>query len=165
MAQELRSLAQPNARFAGDDGAPDPLVRAAIARSGGEALGYLRAVVALCSSRLLMPVVASGDESDHPDPDRHAEMAAVTITEGADTYLLAFTGYDSLRAWRADARPVPCLLDELSATVGPAGAQRLLIDAAGPTPFVVGEDVIAMLAQGHSLVEFADGSFGWASAG
>lgn len=164
MAQELRSLAQPNSRFAGDDGAPDPIVRAAIARSDGDTLAYLRAVVALCSSRLLLPVVASGDETDHPDPDRHAELAAVTLNDGDQTYLVAFTGYDSLRAWRADARPVPCLLDELSATVEPAGAHRLLIDPAGPIPFVVGEDVVAMLADGHSLVEFDDGRFAWARA-
>jgi len=29
---------------------------------------------------------------------------------------------------------------------------------------VVGEDVVAMLADGHSLVEFDDGRFAWARA-
>lgn len=161
MPQELRRLAQPNARFAGDDGSPDAIVRDALARAGSDAVSYLRAVVALCGSRLLLPVVAGGDETDHPDPDRHAEMAAVTLTDESATHLVAFTGYDSLRAWRPDARPVPCLLDELSATVGPAGALRLLIDPAGPVPFVIGEDVIERLAGGHSLVEFDGGEFGW----
>ena len=32
---EPRTLAQPSARFAGDDGAPDPLVRRAIAQAVG----------------------------------------------------------------------------------------------------------------------------------
>ena len=104
---ELRSLAQPNSRFAGDDGSPDPLVRAAIAKANSHT-GYIRALVALCTARLLLPIVASGDEGgDAPDPDRHAEMAAVTLKDDTGSYLLAFTGYDSLRAWQADARPVP----------------------------------------------------------
>ena len=81
---ELRSLAQPSARFAGDDGAPDPITRAAISNARDHK-GYIRAIVALCTSRLLLPIVAAGDETDHPDPDRHAEMAAVTLTEGDDT--------------------------------------------------------------------------------
>ena len=54
---ELRSLAQPNSRFAGDDGSPDPLVRAAIAKANSHT-GYIRALVALCTARLLLPIVA-----------------------------------------------------------------------------------------------------------
>lgn len=160
---ELRSLAQPSARFAGDDGAPDPLTRQAIARAADQT-GYARAIIALCSSRLLLPIVASGDETDRPDPTRHAEMAAVTLSDEGTNYLLAFTGYDSLKAWQADARPVPCHLDELCATVEPAGASKLLLDVAGPDPFVIEGELLVMLAQGHSLVEFDDGTFAWVTA-
>lgn len=160
---DLRSLAQPSARFMGDDGAPDPAVRHAIA-GAAEQQGYARALVALCVSRLLLPVVATGDETGHQDPDRRAEMAAVTLSDESGTYLLAFTGYDSLRAWQADARPVPCLLDELCATVGPAGATQLLLDVAGPVPFVVGEDAVALMADGNALTELEDGSFAWVRA-
>jgi len=160
---EPRSLAQPSARFVGDDGAPDPAVRNAIAVAA-EPQGYARALAALCASRLLLPVVATGDDTGHPDPDRHAEMAAVTLSDASGTYLLAFTGYDSLRAWQADARPVPCLLDELCATVGPAGATHLLLDVAGPVPFVVGEDAVAFMAEGNALTELEDGSFAWVRA-
>ncbi|NHB85822.1 SseB family protein [Tessaracoccus sp. HDW20] len=99
---------------------------------------YIRAIVALCTSRLLMPIVATGDESmDGPDPDRHAEMAAVTLKDDTGNYLLAFTGADSMRQWSPEARPVLCLLDELCATVAAAGADQLLIDVAGPVPFVI----------------------------
>lgn len=158
---ELRSLAQPNSRFAGDDGAPDPLTRAAIAKADTQA-GYIRALVALCTARLLLPIVASGDEGgDAPDPDRHAEMAAVTLSDDTGSYLLAFTGYDSLRAWQADARPVPCLLDELCATVAPAGAEKLLIDPAGPVPFVIAGDALGQFAAGFRLVEFEGQEFAW----
>ncbi len=158
-----RTLAQPNARFAGDDGAPDPLVRVALA-SVTDQVAYARAVVALCASRLLMPIVASGDETDHPDPDRHAEMAAVTLSDGEATHLLAFTGLDSLRRWRVDARPVPCLMDELCATVAPAGASRLLVDVAGPAPLVVEGQMLEQIADGQRLVEFEDGGFAWVRA-
>lgn len=158
---ELSSLAQPNARFAGDDGAPDPLTRSAMERARDQK-GYIRALVALCTSRLLLPIVASGDESgDQPDPDRHAEMSAVTLKDETGSYLLAFTGYDSLKAWQADARPVPCLLDELCATVEPAGAEQLLIDVAGPVPFVIAGEALQKFADGFAVVEFEGEEFAW----
>lgn len=155
-----RHLAQPNNRFLGDDGSPDPLVRAAIT-AVTDHVSYSRAVAALCASRLLMPIVASGDETGHHDPDRRADMAAVTLTEAGVTYLLAFTGMDAMRDWQADARPVPCHLDELAASVEPAGATELLLDLAGPTPFVLGGDMVALIADGNALVEFEDGDFAW----
>lgn len=158
---ELRSLAQPNSRFAGDDGAPDPVTRAAIARVADHK-SYIRAIVALCTSRLLMPIVASGDESmEGPDPDRQAEMAAVTLKDESGSYLLAFTGLDSMRAWNPDARPVPCLLDELCATVRQAGAEQLLIDLAGPVQFVIAGEALDLLADGNALVEFEGEDFAW----
>ncbi len=158
---DLRTLAQPNSRFAGDHGEADPVARAAIANAVDQP-GYIRAIVALCTSRLLLPIVASGDESsDAPDPDRHAEMAAVTLTDESGTYLVAFTGIDSLRAWQPDARPVPCVLDELCATVDAAGATRLLLDPAGPVPFVIDGDPLARLADGNALIELDAGEFAW----
>lgn len=158
---DLRCLAQPNSRFAGDHGDPDPVVRDAIARASDHT-GYIRAIVALCSSRLLLPIVASGDEGgEAPDPNRHAEMAAVTLADESGSYLLAFTGIDALRAWQPDARPVPCLLDELCATVRPAGAEQLLIDIAGPVPFVIAGEALDLLADGNALVEFEGEGFAW----
>lgn len=158
---EPRSLAQPSARFAGDDGAPDPITRTALG-AVRDHTSYIRAIVALCTSRLLMPIVASGDESmDGPDPDRHAEMAAVTLRDESGNYLLAFTGLDSLQAWNPEARPVPCLLDELCATVAAAGADQLLIDVAGPVPFVIAGEALELLADGNRLVEFEGEDFAW----
>lgn len=163
MPEQLRSLAQPSARFAGDTGEADPLTRRALARVS-DRTSYIRAVVALCSSRLLMPIIASGDETDHPDPDRHAEMAAVTLEAGGVTHLLAFTGLDAMQAWNPLARPVLCLLDELAATVAPSKATRLLIDAAGPVPLVIEGEILDSLASGHALMEFGDREFAWVKA-
>lgn len=155
-------LAQPSAAFAGDRGEPDPRVRQAIAQ-GQDQTGYLRALAALCTSRLLMPIVASGDESmAGPDAQRHAEMAAVKLTGASgEQALLAFTGIDSLTAWQGDACPVPCTLDDLAATVGESGASHLLLDVAGPVPYAIGPELVAELAQGHRLVEVSPGEFGW----
>lgn len=152
-------LAQPSARFTGDDGAPDPITRAVVA-GVYDHTSYIRALVALCTTRFLMPIVATGDETPHQDPDRHAEMAAVTLTQEGTTHLLAFTGLDSMKQWREDARPVLCLLNELAASVPQAGATSLLIDVAGPAPIVIEGEPLRYFADGFSVVEFEDG-FSW----
>ena len=159
-----RALNDVGRRWAGDRGEPDPAVRAALA-GVRDADSYLRAVAALCSSRLLLPILAMGDESvGGPDPDRQAEMAAVSL-RGADgrTALLAFTGLDAARAWNPAARPVPGTLDDVAATVGEAGSDVLLVDVAGPAPLEVGPDLLVHLAAGERLVEISPGDFGWLS--
>ncbi|MBI4899426.1 MAG: SseB family protein [Actinobacteria bacterium] len=164
-SDEPRTLAQPSAAFLGDRGDPDPTVRALIADAGSDLpTSYLRAVVALCGARLLLPVVATGDDSsDGPDPDRQAELATVSIkAPDGRRALLAFTGIDAVVAWEPRARPVPATLDDVAATVLETGDDALLVDPAGPVPFVIGDDLIAQLAQGRRLVELDDGGFGWA---
>lgn len=167
----VKNLADVGRRFAGDDGSPDPEVRAALA-GVRDTDTYLAAVAALCTARLLVPIVATGDENtvvsgtplskEVPQPDREAEMAAVSIV-GADgrRALLAFTGMDSLRAWDAGARPVPGTLDEVAATVPEAGSDVLVVDVAGPMPLELDAALIEPLSQGHRLVELPDGGFGW----
>lgn len=159
----VRTLADVGRRFAGDDGSADPVVRAALV-GVRDTDSYLTAVSQLCAARLLMPIVATGDESaaNGPDPDRHAEMAAVSMV-GADgrRALLAFTGLDSLRAWDAAARPVPGTLDEVAATVAEAECTVLVVDVAGPASIEVDADLLDQLALGHRLVALPDGGFGW----
>lgn len=160
-----RRLAQPNARFAGDQGDADVQARAALAQAAaaGTQQAYLDAVVALGEARLLLPVMAAGDDGHTgPNPERRAEFSAVLVENAAGAKaLLAFTGLDSLHAWNRTARPVPCTLDELAATVHEAGAEALLVDGAGPEPFVLAEDVLDALSQGRRLVRLGDGGYGW----
>lgn len=161
----MRTLGQPNASFAGDTGAPDPALRAVLAQAyaGGDA--YLRAVAALCVGRLLLPIVATGDEhaaSDGPDPNRHAEMAAVLMESASGQKgVVVFTGFDLFSAWRADARPVPCTLDDVAATAVETNSSAIVVDINGPTPFVIEGELIAELAAGRRLVELEGGGFGW----
>lgn len=156
----MRSLLNPNARFSDDHGEADPITREAMAKVEDH-VSYIRALVALCSSRLFMPIVASGDEAQGPDPDRHAEMAAVKLVNDSGVFLLAFTGLDSMEAWQQGARPVPCTLDDLCATVKEAGADQLLIDVAGPTSLVISGQALELFAQGYAVAEFEGEEFAW----
>jgi SseB protein N-terminal domain len=155
--------------FPGDDGSASPDTRAALARAAREAApaAYLSAVAALCTDRLLVPVVATatrlGGTTGGLASDKEAEMAVVMLrTADGRQGMLAFTGLDSLQSWEASARPVPITLDRLAATAQTEDATAVLIDFAGPAPLVLEGEVLASLAAGHRLVETADGGFGWA---
>jgi hypothetical protein len=158
----VATLGRPSAAFAGDAGEPDPGVRTLLAAATDHE-GYLTAVAALCAARFLLPVVAIGDDGgDGPDPDRHAELsAAMLATADGRTALPAFTGLDALRAWRADARPVPCRLDELAVSAVDQGCVAVLVDLAGPSPLVIEGELLAELARGRRLVRLDDGGWGW----
>lgn len=160
----MRSLGQQSSAFADDHGEADPALRATLASaySGGNE-PYLRAVAALCVARLLLPIVATGDEGgDGPDPDRHAEMAAVQVqaANGAKA-VCVFTGMDALTAWQPTARPVACTLDDVAATAEETASMAVLVDLEGPHPLVIEHALIKELAQGHRLVELSPGEFGW----
>lgn len=158
--------------FPGDQGLADPAARRAMAAAltGGDATGYLRAVAALCTTRLLVPVVATATRTGQTvgglASDKEAEMSVVML-QAADgrRALLAFTGLDSLQAWQADARPVPVTLDRAAQTARAEGVTALLVDFAGPHPLVVDGDVLASLAAGRRVVETEPGVFGWLVAG
>ena len=130
--------------FPGDDGpaapAEHPGARWPPRRREASPTAYLRAVAALCSDRLLVPVVATATRLG--DDGRRADLGQGGRDVGGDAAdaptgagrCSAFTGLDSLRAWRVDARPVPVTLD-MAAADGPAeGVDAVLIDVAGPAP-------------------------------
>ena len=73
---------------------------------------------------------------------------------------LAFTGLDSMRAWRVDARPVPVTIDLAAKTARSEGVEVVLIDVSGPEPLAIDGEVFDDLAQGHRLVETAPDIFG-----
>lgn len=161
---ESRSLGGYSGDFADDDGAPSPLVRDALAAAAAlpEVAVYLEAVVELCLSRLLVPLLAAGDETMHHDPERRAEMAAVLL-EQADgrRAMLAFTGIDALTGWNSRARPVPATLDVVADMAMQSSAGTLVVDLAGPSPLVIEGGVLENLALGRRLVRLPGGSFGW----
>jgi hypothetical protein len=123
-----------------DTGEPDPRLVAGLA--AGDA-GSIRS--ALLSARLLVPVVAMGEEASG------AEMAVPGLI-GADgrRALAVFSGIEALTAWRTDARPVPMPGPQAVAAAFDEGYAALVVDVAGPVTHVVETADLALLAAAAS---------------
>lgn len=132
-----------------DAGAPDGPLAAALA--GYAETGAGNPVLALLSSaRLLVPVKAVGTDGMHGDKD--TDISAV-LMRGRDgrLALLAFTSIESMRRWDAGARPVPVSGRDAAKAASKQGAGALLVDLAGPVPYVVETAELTELAAGHEL--------------
>lgn len=158
----------PDPGFAGDEGAPDPAVSAALetyARDGRRA----PVLAALSRSRVLVPVVAMLGEVEHDERglahDKSADIAAV-LMQGQDgrTALLAFTGLAALQTWDPQSRPVPVAVRDAARSAIQEGAAALLVDVAGPTMFVVETAELTQLAAGHLLAATSAG-YAWLAEG
>jgi SseB protein N-terminal domain len=113
--------------FSQDTGAIDPRLAAALDAEDDLAIRTM-----LLEVRLLVPVVAVGEESSGVD------MAIPRIMNAAgEAALPVFSSYDALRAWRPDARPVPMIgAQAVSAAIG-EGYSAVVLDLAGPRTHVV----------------------------
>ncbi len=160
-----RHLGATNDAFADDDGSATPDLRGALQRAAesGTERDYFHAIAELCLSRILVPIVASGDESlAGPDRDREAEMSAVMLRHpDGRTAMLCFTGVDALTRWNAQARPIPATLDKVAEAGRAAEASVLLVDFEGPHALVIEEPLVSELAKSHRLTELEDGNFAW----
>ena len=167
----MRSLPDPG--FAGDDGGVDPAVTAALAAYDtairADAPDPHPATLAIVQdARVLVPVVAVLGEVEYDEQglahDKTSDMAAVLLT-GRDgrTALLAFTGSETLTRWKDDARPVPVPVRQAAQAALQDRASALVIDLAGPVQFVIEEEDLALLAQGHRLLQVGD-RWAWVQA-
>ena len=161
-----------SAAFPDDSGEQPAEVAAALAAYAGSDRGAdAQAAVlgVLQTSRLLVPVVALVGEVEHDERglahDKSSDMAAVLLT-GADgrVALLAFTGTGPLRAWNPEARPVAVPTRVAAASALQDGAAALVVDVAGPVPFVVEGDDLTALAAGWTLAR-VDGRSAWLAPG
>ena len=107
-----------------DRGEVDPTLAPLLATGTSEEVG-----VALLNARLLMPVVAmkAAGEADMAVPE--------LVNEAGKRALPVFSSYDALRAWRADARPVPMSGARVMAAARAEGYDGVVLDVAGPRPF------------------------------
>ena len=155
----MRPLPDPG--FAGDDGSPDPDLATALAAHAVDGRSA-PVLVALGSARLLVPVVAvlgeAGSGQRGLPVDKSSDMAAVLMT-GRDgrQALLAFSGVGPLTAWDASARPVPVTARQAATAACQEGAAALLVDVAGPVPFVLEADDLLRVAAGDRLVAVPGG--------
>jgi hypothetical protein len=165
-------------RPAGDAGAADPAVTAVLAAyAAGQATEHA-ALTAIAAARLLVPVVAvpvepggapekealekeapqkEAPQKEAPQKEAPQKEAAEKETEMALPTLIgndgrkaviAFTGTETIRRWRADARPVPVPAARLWPAVAAEQAAAVVIDVAGPVPLVIEGARLAALADG-----------------
>ncbi len=159
-----RGRTLPDPGFGGDQGAADPALAAALHQYAADAR-VAPVLVMLSESRLLVPVVAMLGEievdSEGRARDKSADIAAV-LMQGHDgrTALLAFTGTAALQAWSPAARPVPVTIGDAARSGVQEDAAALVIDVAGPVPFVVETAALYELAAGHRLTATTAG-YAW----
>lgn len=169
----VRDLPDPG--FAGDDGTAAPETLAALrAYDAAPDTRHDATLAVLQHARVLVPVVAllgevgqdtEGDEQGLVH-EKTSDMAAVLMT-GRDgrSALLAFTATDAMSRWDPKARPVPVTVAAAAEAAVAEGAQALVLDVAGPVPFVVETEDLAELARGGQLVRVRDegrARYGWA---
>ena len=112
-----------------DAGDVDPALATLLGTATTEEIG-----LALLGARLLVPVVALKSEGE-------ADMAVpALVNEAGRRALPVFSSYDALRAWRADARPVPMSGTRVMAAARAEGYDGVVLDVAGPHPhtFTIG---------------------------
>ncbi len=153
----------PDPGFAGDDGSADPSLANALASYDGGSADRAQVLAALTRARLLVPVVALLGEVEHDDQglarEKTSDMAAVLITRpDGRRGLLAFTGTATLRAWDAEARPVPVSAATAALAAVQQEADALVVDLAGPVRFAVEGDDLRGLAAGWQVARVGDRS-------
>lgn len=133
----------PDPAFRGDDGTADPSVRKELAEFAAGQGSEQAALTVLAGSRLLVPLVAVLAEQ------KASDMAMPTLI-GLDgrRAIPVFTCTGSMRAWQADARPVPVPASRVwqSAT---ADGCAVIVDVAGPVPLAVEGARLDALARGE----------------
>jgi hypothetical protein len=136
-------------RPAGDTGGADPAVTAVLAAYAAGGATEHAVLTAMAASRLLVPVVAVLAEANDDGTEKETEMALPTlIGNDGRKAVIAFTGTDTVRRWRADARPVPVPAARLWPAVAAEQADAVIIDVAGPVPLVVEGARLRALAEG-----------------
>lgn len=142
----------PDPGFAGDTGAADASLTAALAAYARHEAGHGEVLLALQDARLLVPVVALLGEVEYDDRglahDKTSDMAAV-LMRGSDgrLALLAFTSTEALATWNPEARPVPVAARLAAQSAVQEEAAALVVNIAGPSRFVIeGDDLVALAA-------------------
>ena len=154
--------------FGDDDGGAAPDLVRALAAYARDPSTYRETLAVLQDTRLLVPVVAvlgaAERGADGLVRDKSSDMATVLMTSSTGrTALMAFTSTGSMRAWRADSRPVPVTLPQAARAALQDGAEALLVDVAGPVQIVVEHHDLRALADGFRMVPVA-GRLAWAKA-
>jgi hypothetical protein len=146
---------QPNPH-AGDDGQTPPEVADALAAFRDGTGTFAQLANALADSRALIPLVThAGDEFDAENPvmeDKIQELAVVTLEgpNGEKVYP-AFTSADAMRAWKADARPIPIDFRRVALAAAGESVDRIVVNP-GTDQIVLRRPTVWAIAQGETVV-------------
>lgn len=155
--------------YVDDDGSADDGLFAELLAWADGSTSYPQVLAALAGARLLVPVVALLGEVEYDDAglahDKSSDMAAVLLTRpDGRRALLAFSSTAALAQWDPEARPVPVASSLAAATAVQEGADALVVDVGGRSPFTVSGDDLHRLAAGWRPVRLSDGDWAWAGA-
>ncbi|MCT9929397.1 SseB family protein [Planotetraspora sp. A-T 1434] len=134
-----------------DDGGVDAAVGSALSAFHAGTATAADVLTALGQARLLVPVVALLTESEVGEhglkQEKESEMALPKLVgkDGREA-VLAFTGVEPLRMWRPDARPVQATGPQVCQAARHEQAAAVVIDVAGPIPFVIEGGMLQALA-------------------
>jgi hypothetical protein len=164
----LRSI-QSTSQFAGDDGSADPELAALLEGYAGGRAPLADVVARLAATRVLVPVLAEAEAVGtvehegaelHVDKEASAGVVALQAPDGRRA-LPVFTSVDAMRAWRADARPVPVEAPRAALSAVSEDWSLLVVDPGGPVTVLVPRPAVWALAQGRpwrpALEPTADG--------
>jgi hypothetical protein len=134
-----------------DDGATDAAVASALSGLQAGTATAADVLAAMSEARLLVPVIALLTESEVGEhgltQEKESEMALPKLVgkDGREA-VLAFTGAEPMRRWRADARPVQATAPQVCEAARHENAAAVVVDVAGPVPFVIEGGMLAALA-------------------
>lgn len=143
-----RVLSDPG--FPDDVGGADAALDAVLAR--WSAAGPAEPVLtALLDARVLVPIVAIlSARDDASGAEKATDMAVVTLRgDDGRVALPAFTSIERLSGWHPEARPLPITAVRAAQAALFENADLLVLDPAGPVPFLVEGRALRALAEGR----------------
>lgn len=137
----------------GDDGSLDAVLGKVLQDLAERRSTVTALMASLPGKRLLVPLVANLGEAEvgpHGQlVEKSAELAIVAVaTPDGATAIPAFTDVDSMRAWRAEARPVPVSVEKLALAAASEGHTRIILNPA----------TLAVAIRRHQLRALATGT-------
>lgn len=154
MSSEQPRRTIPDPGFAGDAGAPDPVLLAAVAAHCADPARLPEVLAALHTARVLAPVVAVLGEAEPTASglrqEKSADIAVPVLLDAEGRRALpVFTDLAALARWDPAARPVPVTGPRAAQVALAESAEALVLDLAGPGTVTLLLPEVTALAEGR----------------